>query len=73
MASLFTTLSMGWPSNSFLMGSSCFLPLKVRGTSATAKMASGTKRGLSAVRMAAWMRARSASSSVLPGRSYDDG
>ncbi|MNL85409.1 hypothetical protein D3C87_2137010 [compost metagenome] len=51
------------------MGNSCFLPLKVRGTSATAKMSSGTKRGLSAVRTAPLMRARRASSSTLPGRS----
>ena len=64
IASLFTTFSMGWPSSSFLMGSSCFLPLSVRGTSATAKMSSGTKRGLSAVRTAPLMRARRASSSA---------
>jgi hypothetical protein len=43
MASLLTTFSMGWPSSSFLMGSSCFLPLRVRGTSATCKDVVGHK------------------------------
>jgi hypothetical protein len=56
MASGLTTLSSGWPSNSFLIGSSCFLPLRVRGTSGTCTMASGTKRGDRAWRMAALMR-----------------
>ena len=69
MASRLTTFSIGWPSSSFLIGSSCFLPLRVRGTSGTCRMSSGTKRGLSAVRMALAMRARSASSSSTPGRS----
>ncbi len=69
MASRFTTFSSGWPSSSFLMGSSCFLPVRVRGTSATCTISSGTKRGESAVRMAAAMRSRSASSSAAPSRS----
>ena len=35
MATRLTTYSSGWPSMSFLMGSSCFLPDRVRGISAT--------------------------------------
>lgn len=35
IASRLTTFSSGWPSSSFLMGSSCFLPDSVRGISAT--------------------------------------
>ena len=42
---------------------------RVRGISATCTIASGTKRGDSAVRMAALSRPRSASSSATPGRS----
>ena len=46
MASWLTTFSIGWPSSSFLIGSSCFLPERVRGISGTWKMSSGMKRGL---------------------------
>jgi hypothetical protein len=52
IASRLSTFSSGWPSSSFLIGSSCFLPDSVRGISATWKISLGTKRGLSAVRMA---------------------
>ena len=69
MASRFTTFSIGCPSSSFLIGSSCFLPESVRGISATCRISSGTKRGLSAVRMAPAIFAFSASSSATPGRS----
>jgi hypothetical protein len=57
IASRLTTFSIGWPSSSFLIGSSCFLPDSVRGISATWKMSSGTKRGDSEVLMALLMRA----------------
>jgi hypothetical protein len=69
MASRLTTFSIGWPSSSFLIGSSCFLPDSVRGISATWKMSLGTKRGDSEVLMALFSRARIASSSATPGRS----
>ena len=69
MVSGLTTLASGRPSSSFLIGSSCFLPVSVRGISATCTISSGTKRGDSAVRMAAFSRSRSAASSVSPSRS----
>ena len=46
IASRLTTFSIGCPSSSFLIGSSCFLPDSVRGTSGTCRISSGTKRGL---------------------------
>ena len=42
IASLLMTFSTGWPSSSFLIGSSCFLPDSVRGISATWKISFGT-------------------------------
>ena len=44
IASLLITCSMGWPSSSRLIGSSCFLPDSVRGISGTARISFGRKR-----------------------------
>jgi hypothetical protein len=51
-----------------LIGSSCFLPDKVRGISATWKISFGTKRGDSAVLIASLILRAIASSRARPGR-----
>ena len=62
------TASAGVPIRTFFTGSSIFLPDSVLGTARTWKIALGTCRAESAWRIAALMRAASASSSDRPSR-----
>ena len=69
IASGFAIFSMGVPSKSFLIGSSIFLPVSVRGISGTAKTSFGTWRAESCLRILSHSCCFSVSSSRYPSRS----